>query len=323
MNNRFAAGERLPAFIALATSMGIVGASMTANKFIVGNIPIMLASGIRCALATAVMLVLVRLVDTRLQRVPRELHITLALQAFTGIFAFNVLALLGVGMTTATISGIITAMTPAVIAVISFALGDRLARLAWMGIALTIAGVVLVNLLATPSGDDASRPLLGAVLIFLAVCAEAMYTIFGRRVAGRISPISSTAYMSIYSMAMFLPFALWDLVRTDLTDVPTSTWLAIAYLAVFASSIAVILWYFGLRTTPASTAGAFTGVIPITAVLSAWLLLDERLGWPHVAGIVLVVAGIGLVVNARGRRLDSLADQQPDPVAEIDRVTPG
>src|SRR5690606_33257488 len=123
MNDRITAGERFPAFLALASSMGIVGASMTANKFIVGNIPIMLASGIRCALATLVMLVLVRLVDTRLPHIPRNLHITLALQAFTGIFAFNVLALLGVGMTTATISGIITAMTPAVIAIISFALG--------------------------------------------------------------------------------------------------------------------------------------------------------------------------------------------------------
>ncbi|HLU34839.1 MAG TPA: DMT family transporter [Thermomicrobiales bacterium] len=322
MNDRITAGERFPAFLALASSMGIVGASMTANKFIVGNIPIMLASGIRCALATLVMLVLVRLVDTRLPHIPRNLHITLALQAFTGIFAFNVLALLGVGMTTATISGIITAMTPAVIAIISFALGDRLARIAWLGIVLTIAGVVLVNLLATPSDEEASRPLLGAILIFFAVCAEAMYTIFGRRVAGRISPISSTAYMCLYSAAMFLPFALWDLTNTDVMEVPVSTWLAIAYLAVFASGVAVILWFFGLRTTPASTAGAFTGVIPITAVLSAWFLLDERIGWAHVAGIALVIAGIFLVVNAQGRRLATLTDQDPEPVAGIDQATP-
>ena len=74
-----------------------------------------------------------------------------------------------------------------------------------------------------------------AILILFAVCAEAMYTIFGRRVAGRISPISSTAYMCLYSAAMFLPFALWDLTNTDVMEVPVSTWLAIAYLAVFAS----------------------------------------------------------------------------------------
>ena len=66
---------------------------------------------------------------------------------------------------------------------------------------------------------------------------------------------------------------------------------------------AFVVWFVGLRTIPASTAGAFTGMIPITAVLSAWLVLSEEIGWAHVIGIALVLAGILLVANSRGREL--------------------
>lgn len=295
--------ERLPALLALATGMGIVGTSMTANKFIVGQLPIMLASGVRFAIATAVLLILVRLVENGLPRISLRLHIVLAAQALFGVFGFNVLVLLGVEMTTATISGIITAMTPAFIAVISFALGDRLGRGAWVGVALTIAGIILVNLLATPPEHAARRPLLGATLVLLAVVGEALYTILGRQVATRITPLAIATFVCIYGFAMFLPFALWDLRDFDASAPATSAWLAVVYLALVVTVFAFVIWFVGLKTVPASTAGAFTGMIPITAVASAWLVLDERVGWPHVAGIGLVLAGILLVASSRGRSL--------------------
>lgn len=303
MNNRIAASERLPALMALATGMGIVGTSMTANKFIVGHMPIMLASATRFAIASLILLALIRMVEGGLPRLPGRLHLVMLAQSFFGVFAFNILVLLGVDMTTATISGIITAMTPAMIAIISFTRGDRLPGIAWIGVALTIAGVALVNLLATPSEQAASRPLLGATLIFLAVIGEALYTILGRQVATEVSPLSIATYISLYGLAMFLPFALWDLRHLDPGTIPLSALLAVAYLAVFVTVIAFVVWFVGLRRIPASTAGAFTGMIPITAVLSAWLILGERAGWAHIGGIALVMTGILMVASGRGRQI--------------------
>lgn len=297
--------ERPLALTALATGMGIVGTSMTANKFIVGELPIMLASGARFLIATVVLLALVLFIEDRLPRISARLHLVLIAQAFFGVFGFNVLVLLGVDMTTATISGIITAMTPAVIALISFGLGDRLGTGAWVGVALTIAGVILVNLLATPSEDAARRPLLGATLVFLAVVGEALYTVLGRQVATRISPLSTATFICIYGLAMFLPFALWDLRGFDVASAPVSAWLAVVYLALVVTVFAFVIWFVGLRVIAASTAGAFTGMIPITAVLSAWLVLGEHVGWAHITGIALVLAGILLVATSRGRVLPS------------------
>lgn len=315
MRRSMRTSEQLPALVALASGMGIVGTSMTANKFIVGQLPIMLASGVRFAIASAVLLALVRLVEGGLPRIPARLHLVLVAQALVGVFGFNVLVLLGVDMTTATISGIITAMTPAIIAIISFALGDRLGPGAWLGVALTITGVILVNLLATPPEDAARRPLLGATLVFLAVVGEALYTILGRQVATRISPLSTATFICLYGLAVFLPFALWDLRQENLDEAAPSAWFAVIYLALVVTVFAFVIWFVGLRVVPASTAGAFTGMIPITAVLSAWLILDERIGWAHIAGIALVLSGILLVASSRGRTL-------PAPSAALATVPP-
>src|SRR5699024_5317151 len=173
------------------------GTSVTANKYIVGQVPIMLAMELRFLIATLVLLLIVRMVESGLPRIPRRLHLILAVQAFCGVVAFNILLLIGLDMTTATISGIITAATPALIAIMSFMLGDRLTSVAWIGIALTIGGVILVNLLASPSAEIARRPLLGGLLVFLAVVGEAAYTVLGRFATRAIRPFATATWVCV------------------------------------------------------------------------------------------------------------------------------
>jgi drug/metabolite transporter (DMT)-like permease len=291
----------MPAFGSLALAMGIVGTSVTANKFIVGHAPIFLAMAMRFILAAVILIVIVRLVEDGLPKLPVRLHVLLAVQSLAGVVMFNILLLIGLDMTTATVSGIITAATPAVIALMSVAIGDRLSRTGWIGVSLAIAGVVAVNLLITPAEDEASRPILGGAVVFLAVVGEALYTILGKYAAGKVTPLATSALVTIYGAVMFVPLAIWDLRDFDAGSVPMSTWIAILYLAIVVTVMAFVLWFRGLATIPASTAGAFTGMIPVTAVMSAGLVLGETVGLLHIAGIVCVLIGIFLVASARSQ----------------------
>ena len=74
------------------------------------------------------------------------------LQTLTGVVLFNLLLLMGVDLTTATASGIIMSTVPATIAVLSLALGERISRLTVYGIALAMAGVLIVNLAGAEGG---------------------------------------------------------------------------------------------------------------------------------------------------------------------------
>ncbi len=293
--------SQIVAYTALAVSMAFVGTSMTANKFIVSGVPVMVAGLIRFLAASIFIVSLTLMIDRKLPQLDRRTQVILAAQTFFGSFLFTVLTLYGVDMTTAMVSGIILAATPAVVAIMAWVMGDRLARIAWIGVLLTIGGVMLVNLLGTPGEDVARRPILGAVLIFLAVISEAAYTMFARLIAGSASPLGITSWYSIYGAIMFLPPALWTLRDFDMDTIPASAWTAMIYMGAGPGALAVLLWFYGLRHVPASIAGAFTGVMPISAVLSAWLVLGEEIAWPHILGMVLIMIGIVMVARSRGR----------------------
>lgn len=289
------------AYACLALSMAMVGTSMTANKFIVGDVPVMLAGFVRFLAATIFIVGLTLLIEGKLPRLSSRTTLILAAQTFFGSFLFTVLTLYGVDMTTAMVSGIILAATPAVVAVMSWLLGDRLARVAWIGVLVTIGGVLVVNLFDSPSEDVARRPVLGAILIFLAVISEALYTMFARLIAGEATPLGITSWYSIIGALMFLPPALWVSRGFAIDSIPASAWFAMVYMGAVPGALAVLLWYYGLRHVQASIAGAFTGMMPITAVLSAGLVLDEAIRWPHLAGMLLIVLGIVMVTRSRGR----------------------
>lgn len=87
-------------------------------------------------------------------------------------------------------------------------------------------------------------------------------------------------------------------------EIPQSAWIAMIYMGAVPGALAVLLWFYGLRQVPASIAGAFTGVMPISAVLSAWLVLGEEMAWPHILGMVLIMIGIVMVARSRGRIVD-------------------
>ncbi len=301
----------LGAYVSLAVAMSIVGSSVVTGKYIADAMPIFLASEIRFLIATIILAgwMVVRSTGGDRPRISRRDHGVLALQAFTGIFLFNVLILLGLKLTTATASGVITSATPAIIALLSIFLGERLTGRVWGGVLLAMAGVLAVNIFgATGAESPASNPLVGALLVFGAVVGEALYTIFGKMVSGKHSPVTIATWVSFYGMLMFLAPGLWELRGFHPGKVPTSAWWSVGYSATAVTVVAFVLWFRGLERVPASTAAPFTGMIPIVAVMLASMLLHEPVGWPHVVGIVCVVGGILLITNGSARRARLIVD---------------
>lgn len=300
------ANPAIGACLSLAISMSIVGSSVVTGKYITDAMPIFLASATRFLIASILLgcwtIYKRRSGETRLH-ISRHDHAVMALQALTGIFMFNVFLLLGLKLTTATASGVITSATPAIIALLCIFLGERLSGRIWAGVLLSMAGVLAVNLFgAAADNSPASNPFLGALLVLVAVTGEALYTIFGKMVSGRLPAATIATWVSFYGMLMFLLPGLWQLRGFHPESVPASAWWSVAYSATFVTVVAFVLWFRGLQRVPASTAAPFTGMIPIVAVLLAAILLHEPVGWPHVVGIACVIGGILLITQGSARR---------------------
>ncbi|MDQ0393169.1 DMT family transporter [Labrys monachus] len=177
------------------------------------------------------------------------------------------------------------------------------------GVLIAMVGVALALL----SGLDAAPAgaWRGDLLMIGAAFCMALYTVWSRPFIGRWGAIRfTTMAMGIGALGLAVIAALRGGFAAA-AGFGAAQWLAVAYLGIVGSAFVFILWSFALtRTTPTRVAIS-VAVNPITASVAGALLLGEPLRWNIVAGLVAVMAGIGLATAApregRGRR------SRPDP----------
>ena len=80
---------------------------------------------------------------------------------------------------------------------------------------------------------------------------------------------------------------------------------SIVTVALFSSVLAYIFWNQGVAQVGPSIAGLFAHLMPVFGILLAWVFLDERLALFHIAGIALILSGIG-IASRLGRRSATL-----------------
>ena len=288
---------RLLAYFELTLAMTIVGSSVIVGKVITGHFPIFLASSMRLAIGLPFLGLLTHRTGFDFRKLKTSDYVALFLQAFTGVFLFNVLLLYALDYTTATDSGIITSMTPAIIGMISWLfLRERLSLGISGGIALTVCGVLAINVFGKAAdANSGSAPLLGNLLVFGAVIGEALFTILRKLTAERIPPLAGATLVTFFGLLTFLPLGIYEASSFNFTHTTLSDVIIFAYYGIGVTMLAYILWFSGVEKVPASTAAVFTGVLPVSTIILSALLLGEQSTTAHLVGLICVLSGIGLI----------------------------
>ncbi|MDA8210318.1 MAG: DMT family transporter [Clostridia bacterium] len=290
--------KNLSAYLQMTLAMAIVGSSVVAGKLIVASFPVFLSSGMRFAISSLMLVPLMLKLEKGFVPVSKREWAILFLQALTGVFLFNIFLLYGVKFTGAVESGIITSTTPAMVGIISFLfLKERLSLTKSLGILFTVLGILMFNLIGINKTESGVFPLLGNLLIFGAVIGEALFTILRKVLPDTVSPLSAATLMSFMGFLMFLPLTVYEALSFDFSAVSLRDWLYILYFGIVVTVVAYILWFQGVAKVPASTAAVFTGVMPVSAVLLAYIVLNEPLSWAHILGGLCVLIGIGFITK--------------------------
>jgi drug/metabolite transporter (DMT)-like permease len=280
--------------------MAIVGSSVVVGKIAVARLPVFLLSGLRFAVASAILITLVALLERPLPRLTRHDLGVLAMQSFAGIFAFNVLLLYGLGYTSAAEGGIVTSTTPAVAATLAVVvLGERWSSARTAGVALVVVGVVALNLAGGGLETRGAWPFMGNLLVFGAVVGEAVFVVCSRVAAQRLPPLVVATAISALGFVMFLPMAALQMRAFPLSRLAPTDWTIVAYYGVLVTVVAFLLWARGVARVPASTASVFTGVLPVSALALSHFVLGESITTWHLVATALVAAGIVTLARAR------------------------
>jgi drug/metabolite transporter (DMT)-like permease len=281
--------------------MVIVGSSVVVGKIIIVDFPVFLASGLRFAIASLILVPLLLRQSRGIPSLSIKDWMILFLQALTGVFLFNIFLLYGLKFTTAMAGGIITSTTPAIVGIIAFfVLKERFSWYKSAGIALAVVGILAVNLGTSSDAEHGSNPALGNFMIFLAAIGEALFTIFRKVVSEKVTPLCNATVVSVFSLIMFAPWAACESTSFDFSAITLEEWVLILYYGIGVTVVSFILWFKGVSKVPASTAAVFTGVMPVSAVALSYVFLGEVLLWSHLVSALSVIGGIVLI--ARGQR---------------------
>ncbi len=225
----------------------------------------------------------------------------LCLQAVFGIFLFRMFLLFGVRHTSSAEAGILTGATPAMTALLArVILKEKMNRNKWFGIICTVAGIIIVQGLFLPGNHFVPEHILGNLLVLCACFSESSFSTCSRVLAVKaqnrqgisLPPMVQTMVVSGIALLLCLIPTAFEQPLYHLSGIGSKEWLALFWYGAFVTGVAYICWYAGIKRCNATTAAAFSGMMPFTALLLSVLFLKEPAGLQQWLGGILIMSGM-------------------------------
>jgi drug/metabolite transporter (DMT)-like permease len=192
------------------------------------------------------------------------------------------------------VSALITGLQPALTALLgAWLLNERLSRRQWMGLALGLAGVLLVV------GDKVATAHLGALAIGLSVLALAsisLGTVWQKRHGGAVDLRAGAAIQFIAATVVLAPFAF--ALETREVRWTAEFAFALGWLVLVLSLGAIFLLLYLIRHGAATRVASLFYLVPPTTALMAWPLFGETYSLAAAAGMGLAMLAVWMVTQA-------------------------
>jgi len=268
--------------------------SYVAAKLALLDFSVTMMNSLRMIIAALVLLpfLLVRRKDLRLGR--RDLF-QLALLALIGFVINKILEYSGLALTTASDVALLIASESIFTAILSwiflrerFRLATGLALLlGLMGVYLIIERSLVPNI---PAGGGAWR-IVGDLLVVLALTFEAFFTVRGKSMLVKHSPLLVTAAAIVGSTVFWIPMGGYELVAHGWHPVSWQSWLGLLWLALMSTAVGYLAWFKGLERIEGSGAATTLFIQPLLgATLAIILLGDQILPTTIIGGILILVS---------------------------------
>ena len=211
-----------------------------------------------------------------------------------GLSLFNAFFYIAAHSTTAVNLGIIQSTMPGMILLGSFMFfGDRINRLQFSGLLLTLLGV---GVIVTQGSLEQLMQLTfnhGDLLMIFACSFYAMYTV-GLKRRPKISGMVMLAYFSVAAFLMTIPLMIFESFIYGTVMPGVKGFAIVCYIAIVPSFLSQIFFMRGVDLIGPGSAGLYANLVPIFSAIMAVLLLSEEFALFHLAAMLLVFAGIGL-----------------------------
>jgi drug/metabolite transporter (DMT)-like permease len=235
------------------------------------------------------------------RRMDRSGAVRAAAAGLLGMVGYNLPVALGLQWLPASTAALVLATEPVwILALGRMFLGERSSRWAWIGSAVALGGVaVLAGPDAMPSGSG-GRTLAGLGLVVLGTMLFGAYTIAARPLSTGYGPLAATAASTTIGAIPYLALA-GTLTQRRLAAVPWTAWGELAFLALGATVVGMLLWNLSVARIGSTRAGLLLFLEPLVGVAGGLALLGEHLSSASIAGGAVVMTGLAIAWTAERR----------------------
>lgn len=179
---------------------------------------------------------------------------------------------------------------------------EKLTRIVWLGIFVSLGGVFLI-LLESAELSIGAGSLRGDLAILGSSACWSAYTVYSKPLMSRYSSLSlTTLTLSVGALAFFV-VSIPQLVEQNWAQVSPKSYAELTYSFVLAIGLGYAMWFYAIDRLGSTWTAIYGNLIPFTALLVARLFLGEPITRFQILGGVLIVTGIYL--TRRGRPPDA------------------
>lgn len=279
--------------LALFCTYFIWGSTYLAIRFGIESFPPFLMGGVRFTVAGVVLFFVMRYLGSPMPSKPEWLG-----AAVVGLLlpAFGNGTVCYVQQTvSSSVAALSIATAPIWMAIFSSIWGHKITAKEWLGIAIGLVGIVLLNLGGSFDGD-----FMSAFLLIFAAASWSFGSVWGKHLAMPKGLMGAACQMLVGGIALLLVSAYagesWPKV------VSAKSWGALVFLIILGSLIAYSAYQYLLKTVRPLVASSNTFVNPIVAFGVGIWLAGERVSAVEMIALGVILVGVFLVLSVTNNK---------------------
>ncbi len=195
------------------------------------------------------------------------------------------------------ITALICSLQPVLVSIFSsIFFQEKLSPRKWLGLALGLAGLVLVIAPKLSGSSGQELPRVGVVAIFIALLGGTSGTLLQKKFGSGVEVLAGTSWQYIFTGlllgAMALTFEQGESITWNGSFIFSLVWLVLAL-----SIGAILILYFLLARSSAASVSSLYYLVPAATAIEAYFLFGETISLITACGTLVTIIGVALVVT--------------------------
>lgn len=274
------------------------GGTFIAGRLTVSEVPAQIAALMRFIVASVLLVAILIKVEGSFKKINFKQHLLTASMGLTGVCTYNIFFFGALSYMEAGRTALFVSLSPILTLIAARVLfREKLSTLNYWGVILAFFGTLLVVTKGHIFSQLNASFGTGELMMSCAVLSWVAYTLLCKKTTG-LSPLIMTTYSTLWGLVFLLIGFIAEIQAWQIFTFHARTYLSILYLGALGTVLAFVWYAQGISKIGTSRTIIFNNLVPLFAVLLAFLLLNEPITLSMLIGGILSFSGV-LLTNIK------------------------